>query len=344
MKKALIIGINYYNQSYQLSGCINDATNVREYLVGDHAFPQDADSMVVMTDDPENENTLLYPTRANMMNALSWLVQDTSEGDTVWLSYSGHGGQTTDSDGNRPAADAAIDGLDTICPVDFESEGQIDSTTLHRTLVVPLHPQARLTILFDCCHSGSACALPYVYRPDEEGNVSVVQTVTDTFQQGATLIMAANQLVHAPLSIDTLTNANTLLHGFTGFAKNLATVSHSVFHPEDGDDNDGLVKLETSFATEEVKDVWMFSGCSDDQTSADTSINGVATGAMSWAFITAMRESDAASAPLSYIALLTSTRQLLKDNYSQIPQLSCDGEYDLDQAIQVRQDKNERRN
>ncbi len=40
----------------------------------------------------------------------------------------------------------------------------------------------------------------------------------------------------------------------------------------------------------EGKDVWMFSGCADDQTSADTSIAGSATGAMSWAFIGSMRE------------------------------------------------------
>ena len=40
----------------------------------------------------------------------------------------------------------------------------------------------------------------------------------------------------------------------------------------------------------EGKDVWMFSGCADNQTSADTSIAGAATGAMSYGFIRTMRE------------------------------------------------------
>lgn len=35
-------------------------------------------------------------------------------------------------------------------------------------------------------------------------------------------------------------------------------------------------------------DVLMFSGCKDDQTSADASEAGQATGAMSWAFLTAL--------------------------------------------------------
>ncbi len=40
-----------------------------------------------------------------------------------------------------------------------------------------MHPQARLHILFDCCHSGSACELPFVFRPDADGNVNMVDTV-----------------------------------------------------------------------------------------------------------------------------------------------------------------------
>ena len=82
-KKALIVGINYYGQSYQLSGCLNDAANVRDFLVADHGFQEDSESMVVMTDAPENRDTLLYPTHANMLNAFRWLVHDNQPGDAV---------------------------------------------------------------------------------------------------------------------------------------------------------------------------------------------------------------------------------------------------------------------
>lgn len=38
-KKALIIGINYTGSDHQLNGCINDAMNVRDFLVRDRGFP-----------------------------------------------------------------------------------------------------------------------------------------------------------------------------------------------------------------------------------------------------------------------------------------------------------------
>jgi len=37
-------------------------------------------------------------------------------------------------------------------------------------------------------------------------------------------------------------------------------------------------------------DVYLYSGCRDDQTSADTSVNGAATGAMTWAFTDALKK------------------------------------------------------
>ncbi|EIW80781.1 peptidase C14, partial [Coniophora puteana RWD-64-598 SS2] len=65
-------------------------------------------------------------------------------------------------------------------------------------------------------------------------------------------------------------------------------------------------------------DVISFTGCRDDQTSADTTQGGDAVGAMSWAF----RESLSENKDQSYQDLLNSVRGLLKDNYKQTPQLS----------------------
>ena len=66
-KKALLIGINYYGTKHQLNGCINDAMNLREYLVRDHSFSAAQQDMVMLTDAPENRGTPLEPTVANMM-------------------------------------------------------------------------------------------------------------------------------------------------------------------------------------------------------------------------------------------------------------------------------------
>jgi hypothetical protein len=53
--------------------------------------------------------------------------------------------------------------------------------------------------------------------------------------------------------------------------------------------------------------------------SADASIQGEATGAMSWAFINSLKKNP----NQSYVQLLNSIRDELEGKYSQKPQLSC---------------------
>lgn len=144
-----------------------------------------------------------------------------------------------------------------------------------------MNPETRLTVLFDCCHSGSACELPFVFRPDADGNVNLM----DTFRKGAGLVRAARGLFEGGFSMTKVRDAEMLLGGATDFFNSLHHLRGG------GADSQGLA--EDGYAREwerEGKDVWMFSGCADDQTSADTSIAGRATGAMSWAFIGTMRE------------------------------------------------------
>jgi len=65
-------------------------------------------------------------------------------------------------------------------------------------------------------------------------------------------------------------------------------------------------------------DVISFSGCDDSQTSADTVKNGLAVGAMSYAFVKCLN----ANPKQTYVQLLKSVRTILNKNYSQKPQLS----------------------
>ncbi|KAG2030795.1 caspase domain-containing protein [Suillus americanus] len=65
-------------------------------------------------------------------------------------------------------------------------------------------------------------------------------------------------------------------------------------------------------------DVISFSGCRDDQSSADTTQGGMAVGAMSYAFVKSLTRNPVQS----YQELLKSVRDILKQNYQQKPQLS----------------------
>jgi len=66
---------------------------------------------------------------------------------------------------------------------------------------------------------------------------------------------------------------------------------------------------------ETKSNVIMISGCMDNQTSADTFINRAWSGAMTNAFLTCVNSS-------SLNVLITNMRNYLKNNYTQIPQLS----------------------
>lgn len=65
--------------------------------------------------------------------------------------------------------------------------------------------------------------------------------------------------------------------------------------------------------------------CKDDQTSADAQEAGKATGAMSYAFTTTLRENP----NQTYNQLLNNVRDILRDRYSQRPQLSSSHPLDV---------------
>lgn len=153
-RKALLIGINYFNQKGQLRGCINDVRNMSSYLNGNFGYARE--DMVLLTDD--QRNPMSQPTKQNIIRAMHWLVKDAQPNDSLFFHYSGHGGQTPDLDGDED------DGYDeVIYPVDFRSVGHIVDDEMHRIMVQSLRPGVRLTAIFDSCHSGSALDLPYLY-------------------------------------------------------------------------------------------------------------------------------------------------------------------------------------
>ncbi|GME96110.1 unnamed protein product [Ambrosiozyma monospora] len=68
----------------------------------------------------------------------------------------------------------------------------------------------------------------------------------------------------------------------------------------------------------------MFSGCKDDQTSADANEAGKFTGALSWAFLQVLRDEP----DQTYLTLLQNIRSVLATKYTQKPQLSTSHEID----------------
>jgi len=129
------VGINYAGTARELNGCVNDAKNVRKFLMsrfyassahrhqqihptGNWGFGQE--NIMVLTDDTRDPRRL--PTKANILGAMKWLVKDAKAHDSLFFhcrNYlylasnpahvfldSGHGGQIRDMDGDE------VDGYD----------------------------------------------------------------------------------------------------------------------------------------------------------------------------------------------------------------------------------------
>lgn len=78
-KKALLIGINYFNTDNELGGCINDVNNIKDFISTLYGFQED--DMVILTDD-QSADTKFYPTRVNILSAMEWLVEDAQPNDS----------------------------------------------------------------------------------------------------------------------------------------------------------------------------------------------------------------------------------------------------------------------
>ncbi|KYK57980.1 metacaspase CasA [Drechmeria coniospora] len=282
-RKALLIGINYFRQEGELRGCINDVHNVSNFLCEKHNYKRE--DMVILTDDAQNP--VMQPTKANIIRAMAWLVKDAQPNDALFLHYSGHGGQTQDLDGDED------DGYDeVIYPVDFRQNGHIVDDEIHFRVVKPLKAGVRLTAIFDSCHSATVMDLPYVYSTK-----GVLKEPNLAKEAGQGLLSAIGSYARGDLG---------------GVASSIFSFAKTAYK---GDDAYNKTKdTRTSPA-----DVVMWSGSKDDQTSADATIASQATGAMSWAFITALKQNP----QQSYVELLNSIRDVLATKYTQKPQLSC---------------------
>ncbi|CAL9081282.1 unnamed protein product, partial [Musa textilis] len=109
------------------------------------------------------------PTKHNIRMALYWLVQGCQPGDSLVFHYSGHGSQ------QRSYHSDEVDGYDeTLCPLDFESQGMIVDDEINATIVRPLPHGVKLHAIIDACHSGTVLDLPFLCRMNRKWDDSLI--------------------------------------------------------------------------------------------------------------------------------------------------------------------------
>lgn len=139
-KRAVLIGVNKYQiPGADLRGCVNDVVNMTGVLTQVYGFAKS--DIVTLTD--------FAATKKAMQAAIRALVTGARKGDVLYLHYSGHGANVPDKNGDE------ADGRDEIlCSTDLDWKSPLTDDWL-RTTFNRLKAGVSLTVVMDCCHSGT---------------------------------------------------------------------------------------------------------------------------------------------------------------------------------------------
>jgi len=288
--KSLRVGIDYRGSQHELFGCINDVTVFGEKFA---ALGGEFGEERILTDD-----TPTKPNRAELLEAMKWLVADAKYGDTLFFQYSGHGAYQNSTDsGESDHQD------ETLIPLDVETAGMIPDNEIYNTLFANLPAGVDFFFFCDCCHSGTMCDLGYQLQ------------LTDNSVPNYGLPWSTEVLV-----ADYTKNAQYYYYVYRipDFDAYIRYLQYYYGGTTTYDSSAGKVIGEMRAVREDncSANVVSFSGCRDDQTSQEK--NG--QGAMTLAFLANLEK--AITEPVSVITFLQNVRNdLSSEGFVQKPQL-----------------------
>jgi hypothetical protein len=234
-KRALLIGINKYQAAgADLRGCVNDVKDLSAALVEFHGFRKG--DITMLTD--------LAATKKAMVAGIRSLVRDSKKGDVALLHFSGHGSHVPDD--NRDESDGRDEIL---CPADLDWDDPLRDDWL-RTTIDGLRAGVNLTVIMDCCHSGTNTRA--VLPPDAP--------VKERYLPSPSTLKAVESGRSAPKKV------RSELRGSPRAARKARDI-----------------------VAADLPEV-LITGCRDTQTSADAFINGRFNGALTFALVEAIRK------------------------------------------------------
>jgi len=265
MKRGLLVGINYIGTDLELRGCVNDVRNVNNFLLSIGYLQKNIRRLT--------DNTIQKPTKQNIITNLVNMINNANTGDELFFLYSGHCTQIIDTSGDELMKSGGGGRDSVLVPIDFIVNGFILDDDI-RTILSQLKKGVRMTIIMDCCNSGTCCDLKYNYR----------------------------DLSYNKPNIDI---RNYKSNEWKTQQKKIVNNNYS--------DLDG--------------DIFMISGCGDLQTSADTSFNGIPSGALTGILLLILSEYKNV---LSWSTLLKDLNCRLKLlGYTQRPMLNAGKDINL---------------
>lgn len=263
MKRALIVGINYENTDHALQGCLNDVDNVKALL-----HLKEFNDITVLREQEA--------TTANILKALRELTTGVEVGDIIYFHYSGHGSQlpsTTETD--------KFDEI--ICPIDLNWKDRVITDNDLKSIFNPVVTGANVTVVLDCCHSGSGL------DHNESADFFIDENKVDESLKSKVVIKTAKKR-YLPPPADILNDIK----------------------------DNGLRVRQWSTSRDINTTALLIAGCRSDQTSADAKIDGKFQGAATFAMTKAIR----ANQEITYFDLVkTMNKFMITNGFEQRPQL-----------------------
>lgn len=139
-KRAVLIGVNRYRiPGADLRGCVNDVKNMQAVLTKYYGFAKgDIETLLDFA-----------ATKKAIESAIRTLVRGGRRGDVLLVHFSGHGSNVPDDNG-----DEADHRDEILCPTDLDWKNPLRDDWL-RTTFDRLRAGVSLTVVTDCCHSGT---------------------------------------------------------------------------------------------------------------------------------------------------------------------------------------------
>lgn len=305
--KALLIGINNYLSVSRLRGCVRDVESMRELLIGVFGFAPD--NVGTLEDD--------QAVKDEIRQRMAWLFQDVGEGDRVVLHFSGHGSYTADLDGDE---DDGRDELICLYDMDFDDPDTYFLDDELRAWSRTKPEGVRLTVVLDCCHSGTGTRMLVASAPGRETREVEIDPETALRRSAARSAIARGAVGEE--------------------ARRLSAAVAAVADPE----SDDFVRVRFVEPPPAIKDKVtesrrkrkktrgavkvqglnhvLLSACRDDQTAADATIDGEPSGAFTHYLCATLRAGGANLEPRALVDRVALA--LSAGRFSQEPQLESD--------------------
>ncbi len=289
-RRALLVGINDY-PGMPLRGCVNDVKQMQA-LLGQHFDFADDEVQVLLDEDA---------TAKGIKAGLAWLAEGDGSTDAVRVfHFSGHGTHKADENGDEP------DGRDEcLVPVDYRTAGHLTDDVL-KTYYDRFPPEGNLSLVMDCCHSGSINRgpdtmrfrfLPVPYEERERMDAAARQYAAD---RKAFIVDEVRRLRSVAAADDDL---EALVAGLVD----------DFDRRRFGDDKNREGNV-------------IMAACRDDQQAADAHIGGDYHGAFTFYLNEAIQKGGAR---ITYRDLAqAATDGLSQGSYGQLPQLGYKGDHD----------------